>query len=133
MKIRGILFDKDGTILDYARTWVPINREAALHAASGDEALAAELLRAHGQDPDTGAVVGGSLLAAGSIAEIADAFAAHLGERTPAEPDTRPRSPVHRGRGQACRADPRRGPYARHAQAARPAHRRRHQRLDRRA
>jgi phosphoglycolate phosphatase len=84
VKIRGILFDKDGTILDYARTWVPINREAALHAASGDEALAAELLRAHGQDPDTGAVVGGSLLAAGSIAEIADAFAAHLGERTPA-------------------------------------------------
>ena len=85
MKIRGILFDKDGTILDYARTWVPINRAAALHAASGDEALAAELLRAHGQDPDTGAVVGGSLLAAGSIAEIADAFAAHLGERAPAD------------------------------------------------
>ena len=84
MKIRGILFDKDGTILDYARTWVPINREAALHAASGDAALAVELLRAHGQDPDTGAVVGGSLLVAGSIAEIADAFAAHLGERTPA-------------------------------------------------
>jgi phosphoglycolate phosphatase len=84
VKIRGILFDKDGTILDYARTWVPINREAALHAASGDEPLAAELLRAHGQDPDTGAVIGGSLLAVGSIAEIADAFAAHLGERTPA-------------------------------------------------
>jgi phosphoglycolate phosphatase len=83
VKIRGILFDKDGTILDYARTWVPTNREVALHAASGDKQLAAELLRVHGQDPDTGAVVGGSLLAAGSIAEIADAFAAHLGERAP--------------------------------------------------
>jgi len=84
VKIRGILFDKDGTILDYARTWVPTNREVALHAASGDKQLAAELLRAHGQDPDTGAVVGGSLLAAGSIAEIAEAFAAHLGVRAPA-------------------------------------------------
>ena len=25
--IRGILFDKDGTVIDYWRTWVPINRE----------------------------------------------------------------------------------------------------------
>ena len=29
VKIRGILFDKDGTLLDYWRTWVPINREIA--------------------------------------------------------------------------------------------------------
>ena len=83
MKIRGILFDKDGTIIDYARTWVPINREAALYAASGDERLAAELLRAHGQDPETGAVVGNSVLAVGSIADIAEAFSAHLGSRAP--------------------------------------------------
>ena len=57
MAIRGILFDKDGTIIDYARTWVPLNREAANFAAGGDVALAAELLRAHGQDPDTDAVI----------------------------------------------------------------------------
>jgi phosphoglycolate phosphatase len=84
VKIRGILFDKDGTIIDYARTWVPINREAALFAASGDHGLAAELLRAHGQDPQTGAVVGNSVLAVGTIAEIADAFSAYLGSRAPA-------------------------------------------------
>ncbi len=84
MKIRGILFDKDGTIIDYFRTWVPLNREAALFAAGGDAALAAELLRAHGQDPDTGAIAGDSVLAVGSIVEIAEAFAAHLGARTPA-------------------------------------------------
>ena len=85
MKIRGILFDKDGTIIDYARTWVPANREVALYAASGDKGLAAELLRAHGQDPETGAVVGNSVLAVGSIADIADAFGAHLGTRAPAD------------------------------------------------
>ena len=85
MKIRGILFDKDGTIIDYFRTWVPLNREAALFAAGGDAALAAGLLRAHGQDPETGAIAGDSVLAVGSIAQIAEAFAAHLGDRAPAD------------------------------------------------
>ena len=100
MKIRGILFDKDGTIIDYARTWVPMNREAALFAAGGDAALAAELLRAHGQDPETGAVAGDSVLAAGSIAEIAEAFAAHLGGARAGRAGGRPRS----------RCSPRAGP-----------------------
>ena len=31
--IRGILFDKDGTLLDYAATWMTANRVAALAAA----------------------------------------------------------------------------------------------------
>jgi phosphoglycolate phosphatase len=85
MKIRGILFDKDGTIIDYARTWVPTNREAALYAASGDEQIANELLRAYGQDPATGSVAAGSVLAVASISEIADAFAAHLAGRAPTD------------------------------------------------
>ncbi len=33
MKIRGVLFDKDGTLLDYWKTWVPINRTIAMFAA----------------------------------------------------------------------------------------------------
>jgi phosphoglycolate phosphatase len=81
--IRGILFDKDGTLIDYAQTWVPINRRAAAFAAGGDAALAADLLRLNGQDPETGDITPGSVLAAGSIAEIAAAFAARLGPRTP--------------------------------------------------
>ena len=81
--IQGILFDKDGTILDYWKTWVPINREVALAAAGGDPALAARLLRAGGQNPETDAVTPGSVLAAGSAAAIAAAFAAVLGRRTP--------------------------------------------------
>lgn len=75
--MRGILFDKDGTLIDYWRTWLPINREAALYAARGDAALARELLALGGQDPDTGRVVPGSPLAAGAIRDIAEAFAAH--------------------------------------------------------
>lgn len=83
MAILGVLFDKDGTLIDYGRTWVPIHRDVAAYAAGGDAALAAELLRLHGQDPETDQVTAGSVLAAGSIDEIADAFAAHLGPRTP--------------------------------------------------
>lgn len=77
MPIRGILFDKDGTVLDYWRTWVPINRQAALHAAGGDAALADELLRLGGHDPATDRVTPGSALAAGDFLDIAEAFAAH--------------------------------------------------------
>jgi phosphoglycolate phosphatase len=81
--IRGILFDKDGTLIDYRRTWVPINREVASYAARGDAILAADLLRRNGQDPVTNRITAGSVLAAGSVAEIARAFAAQLGDRTP--------------------------------------------------
>ena len=79
MTIRGILFDKDGTIVDYWRTWVPVNREAALYAARGDVALAAELLRLGGHDPETNRIMPGSLLAAGDFMDIVEAFAAHPG------------------------------------------------------
>ena len=77
MAIRGILFDKDGTIVDYWRTWVPVNREAALHAAGGDARLAAELLQLGGHDPGTDRITPGAPLAAGDFMDIANAFAAH--------------------------------------------------------
>lgn len=83
MMVQGVLLDKDGTILDYHRTWVPINVDVADFAARGDVAIARDLLRLGGQDPDTGAIVPGSVLAAGTHDEVAAVFAAHLGSRTP--------------------------------------------------
>ena len=77
MTIRGILFDKDGTVIDYWRTWVPINREVALYAARGDKGLADELLRLGGHDPVTDRIRPGSPLAAGDFLDIAEAFAAN--------------------------------------------------------
>lgn len=71
MKISGILFDKDGTLLDFARSWEPVNRRCAHYAADGDPELADRLLRACGMDPDTGETVGDSLFAASSTGEIA--------------------------------------------------------------
>lgn len=84
-RIRAILFDKDGTLLDYWKTWVPINREVTLFAARGDKALANDLLRLGGQDPDTNAIAPNTLLASAGVEEIAETFAAYLGARAPAE------------------------------------------------
>ncbi len=81
--IRGVLFDKDGTLLDYDKTWAPINRRVALVAARGDERLADALMRAGGFDPVSGRVVPGSVMAAGTNDEIAACFAAILGARSP--------------------------------------------------
>lgn len=75
-KITAILFDKDGTLIDYAKSWLPVNRELADYAAMGDAALAAALLSACGMDPETGHVVPDSLLAAGNTQEIADGLVA---------------------------------------------------------
>ncbi len=83
MHIRGVLFDKDGTLLDYWRTWLPINREVALFAARGDQALAGTLLALGGHDPKTDRITPGSVLAAGTHDEIAEVFAAHLRDRAP--------------------------------------------------
>lgn len=69
--IRAILFDKDGTLFDFHRTWMPGYRTIAAELSRGDTALATRLLAATGLDPDTGKLDPTSALAAGSNAEIA--------------------------------------------------------------
>jgi phosphoglycolate phosphatase len=81
--IRGVLFDKDGTLLDYEKTWLPINHKVALAAAGGDRALADKLLRAGGHDPATDRITPGTVLAAGTNDDLAACFAEVLGSRTP--------------------------------------------------
>ena len=39
MKYSGIIFDKDGTLLDFNRTWLPIYRYAAHEFSGGDTEL----------------------------------------------------------------------------------------------
>ena len=72
--ICGILFDKDGTLVDYEATWAPINRRVADLAAAGDPALARRLLALGGHDDEAGRTRGGSLLAAAHTREIAQAW-----------------------------------------------------------
>ncbi|GEO85095.1 MULTISPECIES: HAD family hydrolase [Alphaproteobacteria] len=74
--IAGILFDKDGTLLDFDASWAPVNRRLALIAASGDAELAERLLAACGMDPATGHLAPDSLLAAGNSREIGEGLIA---------------------------------------------------------
>jgi phosphoglycolate phosphatase len=73
-QIKAILFDKDGTLLDYHLSWGPINARAADFASRGDPTFAARLLVAGGFDAATRRIRAGSLLAAGSTTEIAQAW-----------------------------------------------------------
>ncbi|MCP4334300.1 MAG: HAD family hydrolase [Gammaproteobacteria bacterium] len=80
MKYHGIVFDKDGTLLDFNRTWLPIYRYAAQEFAAGDPELAEQLLAQHGFDPQRKQFQGGSLLAAGNNQQIAEEWASQLGK-----------------------------------------------------
>ncbi len=83
MAIRGILFDKDGTLLDYHATWMPLNWQVARAVAKGDEDLAERLMVSGGFDPETGRVRSGSTMAAGNNAEIAAHWQPLLGPEAP--------------------------------------------------
>jgi phosphoglycolate phosphatase len=68
--IEAILFDKDGTLFDFYRTWGAVTEEAALLATEGDTARAADLMLKSGKDPATGRYHPGSTIASGSNREI---------------------------------------------------------------
>ncbi|MDR6680710.1 HAD family hydrolase [Pseudomonas oryzihabitans] len=74
--IRAILFDKDGTLIDYHQSWGPTNRRAAKLAAAGDVDLAQRLLGVGGMDAASGLTQADSLFAAGNTREIAEAWIA---------------------------------------------------------
>lgn len=78
MAIKGILFDKDGTLLDFDATWSPVIQQAAMTIAGRDRALARILLKVGGYDIDSGKTAPNSLLAAGNTVEIAEAWAEQL-------------------------------------------------------
>lgn len=83
--IKGLLFDKDGTLLDYFKTWVPINREITAYAARGDIALQRRMLAAGGHDPDSDHVAAGSIFAGGPMDLIVDMMRREAGAVAPAD------------------------------------------------
>lgn len=83
--LAGLLFDKDGTILDYWKTWIPINHEVTAYAARGDVALKRRMLAKGGHDPDTDIVVAGSIFAGGPMDAIVDMMRAEAGAAAPTD------------------------------------------------
>jgi phosphoglycolate phosphatase len=68
--IKGILFDKDGTLVDFQATWFAIGDLLALQAAGGDRARADALMEAAGYDFDKNCFKADSVFAAGTNADI---------------------------------------------------------------
>jgi len=77
--VRAVLFDKDGTLFDFYKTWGPVTEAAALVIAEGDQAKAQHILVNSGKDLATGRYHPGSPIASGSNQEIAQLWADLLG------------------------------------------------------
>ncbi|GAA5662943.1 MULTISPECIES: HAD family hydrolase [Brucella] len=68
--IRAVLFDKDGTLIDFDRTWFSISWQLAQRAAKGDDLRARALLDAGGYDWLTERFRANSVIAAGTVEDI---------------------------------------------------------------
>ena len=64
--MRGILFDKDGTLIDFDSTWVPVYRAAAVYLADGNAAAAEDMLVRTGYDPTSDRCKPGTTLTVGT-------------------------------------------------------------------
>ncbi|TAM94820.1 MAG: HAD family hydrolase [Rhizobiaceae bacterium] len=69
-RIKGILFDKDGTLIDFDRTWFAIADHMALKAANGAREEADRLLAIAGYDFAAKRFQADSVFAAGTNADI---------------------------------------------------------------
>lgn len=77
-RIRAILFDKDGTLIDFDATWATVAHKMAMTAAGGDAAHADVLLDRSGFDIAAGRFRPDSVFAAGTNADVVSLWHPHL-------------------------------------------------------
>ena len=70
MTIKALLFDKDGTLIDFAATFAPATALVLRDLADGDDRLADRLAQRVGFDFKTKKILPGSVLVAGSLENI---------------------------------------------------------------
>lgn len=83
-KTKAVLFDKDGTLVDFDRTWAGTMMAGALHFADGDRAKAEMLCEAVGWDKARGTFAPDAFFANNPNAAIAERWAALLGRKSSA-------------------------------------------------
>lgn len=69
-KIKGILFDKDGTLIDLDATWVPVYKAFLGREKAQGLEHTVELMQEAGYDPASGRFLPNSLLASGTTEEL---------------------------------------------------------------
>ena len=74
MSIRGVLFDKDGTLIDVNATWVPIYRQVLSDLFATDLAGAEALMETAGYDRASGKFRAGSILAGGTTRQLVETW-----------------------------------------------------------
>ena len=77
--MRGVLFDKDGTLIDFNATWLPLYREAARRLSDGDHERAEDMLASTGYDRATGQFASGSVLTVGTTDQMISVWRPDLG------------------------------------------------------
>ena len=80
MTIRGVLFDKDGTLIDVNGTWVPIYRQMLCEQFDIKPAEANGMMERVGYNPDTEGFHANSILAAGTTRQLIEYWWPNLDE-----------------------------------------------------
>jgi phosphoglycolate phosphatase len=78
--IRGVVFDKDGTLFDFNATWGAWARDVLVAETERDPAQLPRLAEALGYDLEAGLFRKGSLVIASTVAEIAEAALPYVTE-----------------------------------------------------
>jgi phosphoglycolate phosphatase len=72
MRFKGILFDKDGTLIEADGTWVPFYRSVLMRLKGVDEAEADAMMALAGYDPVARRMKAGSIMAGGTTRQLVD-------------------------------------------------------------
>ncbi len=81
MTIKGVLFDKDGTLIDVNATWIPIYREVLMDLFDTDLAGAEALMAKAGYDKASESFKAGSILAGGTTRQLVQTWWPGIGEK----------------------------------------------------
>lgn len=83
--IKGIVFDKDGVLVDFEETWTQVLLDMAKELAEGDTVLETKLRVLAGYSSHIRGFEAGSIWAAGNTGELVDSWVEHLKGFSPSQ------------------------------------------------